>query len=95
MRTILLALVLALAACGADPGSSGGGDAGVDATDAPTAADAPPLCQPFPRSMDQDCDGNRANGCERRVTSDPMNCGACGNVCPTSLPRCVSGLCGP
>ena len=28
-----------------------------------------------------DCDGNRPNGCEHRVSDDPGNCGACGNSC--------------
>jgi hypothetical protein len=36
------------------------------------------------------CDGNSANGCEDNVTSDPNNCGGCGNVCqPTCTPAPV------
>ena len=92
MRTTLAALLAILVTnCGAEAPSTGG-DAG--GSDAP-AADAAPLCPRFPLSMDQDCDGNPANGCERRVTADPMNCGGCGIVCTTSLPRCIAGVCGP
>ena len=38
------------------------------------------------------CDGNSANGCERRIDGDISNCGACGNVCPMGL-VCVQGSC--
>ncbi len=30
------------------------------------------------------CDGNGLNGCESTLSTDPRNCGACGNVCPTA-----------
>jgi serine/threonine protein kinase len=30
----------------------------------------------------RDCDGDRRNGCEVEVRTDPDNCGACGNSCP-------------
>jgi hypothetical protein len=39
-----------------------------------------------------DCDALAADGCEIQVTSDPMNCGACGNVCAAGQ-ECVSGVC--
>jgi hypothetical protein len=39
-----------------------------------------------------DCDGNPANGCERNVQADALNCGACGHVClPSQV--CASGVC--
>ncbi len=42
-----------------------------------------------------DCDAVAANGCERRVANDLMNCGACGNVCaaPNGTPFCRGGSC--
>ena len=38
-------------------------------------------------ALDQDCDGNPTNG--YNLTTDPRNCGACGNVC--NLPNAVEG----
>lgn len=40
-----------------------------------------------------DCDGIFANGCEVDLTSNPDNCGRCGNRCPTNRPNCVEGSC--
>ena len=39
-----------------------------------------------------DCDGSTANGCERSVVNDVMNCGACGHQCPMGA-SCASGVC--
>jgi len=38
----------------------------------------------------EDCDGLGPNGCEADVSSDALNCGACGVVCAP----CVAGVCG-
>ena len=38
------------------------------------------------------CDANPANGCEAALTSDPLNCGACGRPCGL-LQACVNGAC--
>ena len=44
----------------------------------------------------EDCDGSLSNGCERSVSSDPNNCGACGRKCP-AIPNatvsCAQGAC--
>ena len=40
-----------------------------------------------------DCDRQAANGCETALLTDVNNCGACGNVCPQNLPRCIAGVC--
>ena len=42
-----------------------------------------------------DCDGDVSNGCELPDTSDILNCGACGHVCPAFLsgPVCSGGVC--
>lgn len=42
-----------------------------------------------------DCDGDASTGCELDVTSDPLNCGACGNTCGLAAPMCISGTCSP
>jgi hypothetical protein len=39
-----------------------------------------------------DCDRLEADGCEVRLLSDAMNCGACGNVCLAGSP-CIQGQC--
>ena len=39
------------------------------------------------------CDNNLGNGCEKDITSDPLHCGACGNVCPQNAPNCGAGVC--
>ena len=44
-----------------------------------------------------DCDKDkRTNGCEINVSTDPLNCGACGMGCSKTniaMPSCASGLC--
>lgn len=43
-----------------------------------------------------DCDNNINNGCETSISSDPYNCGACFNICPSGdqdVVQCVSGQC--
>jgi len=39
------------------------------------------------------CDNNPANGCEVNTTTDPMNCGGCGIVCPLATPTCTASVC--
>src|SRR5262249_7566840 len=39
-----------------------------------------------------DCDGNKGNGCEARLDSDNLNCGACGKACQGNQ-SCASGIC--
>jgi hypothetical protein len=39
-----------------------------------------------------DCDGDTSNGCEVDVSSDSVNCGACGNICATGQ-VCSQGQC--
>jgi hypothetical protein len=40
-----------------------------------------------------DCDGNEDNGCERPVSNDPANCGACAHDCQGGA--CQLGFCDP
>ncbi len=43
-----------------------------------------------------DCDGNPANGCEARLTSDPSRCGTCATVCAggtNARAVCATGIC--
>jgi hypothetical protein len=43
-----------------------------------------------------DCNHSDADGCEIVTDGDRINCGACGNVCPTppqAVPACDSGKC--
>ena len=44
-----------------------------------------------------DCDGNPANGCEGKTSSDVMNCGKCGDPCGTANTMnpalCMAGKC--
>lgn len=43
----------------------------------------------------EEADGGYTNGCETNVDEDPMNCGACGRVCPDTngTASCVDGEC--
>lgn len=41
------------------------------------------------------CNGNDADGCEVGTSSDPLNCGFCGLVCPGGAPHCSAGVCVP
>ena len=44
-----------------------------------------------------DCDEDTGNGCETNLSSDVLNCGACGSTCPDAgfnqVTECVSGSC--
>ena len=43
-----------------------------------------------------DCDNNSNNGCEKALSADINNCGACGKVCgavPNGMPGCMNGAC--
>jgi hypothetical protein len=44
-----------------------------------------------------DCDGNPANGCEGKTSSDVLNCGTCGDPCgaanTTNVATCTAGKC--
>ncbi|MBL8680963.1 MAG: hypothetical protein JNK05_17410 [Myxococcales bacterium] len=57
-----------------------------------SATDGPIVC-PAGR---MDCDGDRGNGCEVDVTSDPNHCGMCGALCnplPNATRACVASRC--
>jgi hypothetical protein len=43
-----------------------------------------------------DCDGNRTNGCEVDLNSNPSHCGRCNNACApaNATPACTMGACG-
>jgi hypothetical protein len=42
------------------------------------------------------CDSDPSDGCEININSDPINCGACGNVCVSAngTATCTNGSCG-
>ena len=39
-----------------------------------------------------DCNHNAHDGCETHVSADPLNCGACGILCPNGA-ACTNGVC--
>lgn len=44
-----------------------------------------------------DCDANESNGCETNTDASVLNCGSCGNACPTrpqAQSTCANGACG-
>jgi len=62
-----------------------------DAPDGGVGDVGPPPCDPGT----VECDGNRANGCER-IDTDPNHCGRCGNSCaalPHSTRVCSNRVC--
>lgn len=56
-------------------------------------------CQPVCDNLYDDCDTSRLNGCEKDVSADKTNCGACGVTCATknaaSGTACAAGKCDP
>jgi hypothetical protein len=55
-------------------------------------------CQPKCTGLFDDCDSSRSNGCEKDVSADKANCGACGVSCGTSnasITTCSAGKCDP
>ncbi len=42
----------------------------------------------------RDCNGVASDGCEAELAADPMNCSACGTVCPGGR-TCTAGVCAP
>jgi hypothetical protein len=52
------------------------------------------VCAPICSGGFGNCDGNAANGCETRVTTDDANnCGQCGRTCQGNA--CNAGICSP
>ncbi|MES1182158.1 MAG: hypothetical protein ABUL60_00010 [Myxococcales bacterium] len=56
-------------------------------------------CHPACSGLYDDCDSSRTNGCEKDVSADINNCGACGAVCgklhASGGTSCASGSCSP
>jgi hypothetical protein len=55
-------------------------------------------CHPACSGGFDDCDGNHLNGCEKDISGDKSNCGACGTVCGStnaSATSCGAGTCSP
>ncbi|MBX3209946.1 MAG: hypothetical protein KF764_33255 [Labilithrix sp.] len=78
------------------------GCASPDCTPCAAATNAAPACAAGACSFTcnagfSDCDGNPANGCEARSSSDPANCGECGKACgsanTSAASKCEAGSC--
>ncbi|MDF3069782.1 MAG: hypothetical protein K0R38_5383 [Polyangiaceae bacterium] len=55
-------------------------------------------CRPQCSALYDDCDNDGKNGCEKDVSADRNNCGACGTTCGTtnaSATSCSAGACNP
>ncbi|MBX3213615.1 MAG: hypothetical protein KF850_16375 [Labilithrix sp.] len=51
-------------------------------------------CEPSCNAGWGDCNGNRYDGCETNLSSDPKNCGGCGIVCDgVAGQACIDGRC--
>ena len=77
-----------------DAGLDGGRrDAMLPDVGTPDAGDAGCLAAEECNDRDDDCDGNVDEGID--TTSDPRNCGECGDVCspPGAFPVCNAGVC--
>lgn len=51
------------------------------------------VCTPVCAANYADCDGNRGNGCETAIGTDPANCGGCGVTCNTAFQVCSNNQC--
>jgi hypothetical protein len=78
--------------CGIACRFGGGGCASGNCCAWAPVPDSAPACQP--QAM---CPGWQAS-CDRvcvDLATDPDNCGGCGRGCPSSLRRCLAGICNP
>jgi len=78
-----------------DPVNCGGcGKACVDTNGTPSCSGG--ACQITCNTGFDDCDDDRANGCEKDTTRDVNNCGGCGKICDAKngTPFCKAGVCG-
>jgi len=82
-----------LASCGAC-GVNCGAEAQLDQSQSVMAVCAMGVCKTSCLQGRADCNGNVADGCEVNTSSDPRNCGGCGNECDAVAGQaCVGGRC--